>query len=180
MESLHDLLVRRHSIRRYTDQAIDAEDVKTIMEAALLAPTSKSKRSWQFVLVEDKGMLEQMAACRPAGAQPIARCKLCVVICADRTLSDMWLEDSTIAATFIQLQATALGLGACWIQVRGRETADGEDSESYMRDLLGIPHEMGIECVVTIGHPDEERRPVDTSKLLWEKVHADHWTIREE
>lgn len=50
---LHELLLQRHSIRRYTDQSIDPEHVKTILEAGLLAPSSKSARSWQFVVVED-------------------------------------------------------------------------------------------------------------------------------
>ena len=46
--TLHELLLQRHSIRRYTDEPIDAEDVKTILEAGLLAPTSKNGRSWDF------------------------------------------------------------------------------------------------------------------------------------
>ena len=60
MESLHELLLRRHSIRRYKDQEISAEDVKTILEAALLAPSSKSVLPWQFVLVYDKKKLERL------------------------------------------------------------------------------------------------------------------------
>ena len=63
MENLHDLLVRRHSIRKYTDEPISAEDVKLILEAALLAPTSKSSRSWQFVAVDDREMLQRLAGC---------------------------------------------------------------------------------------------------------------------
>jgi len=51
MENFHQMLLERHSIRRYTDRPIDGEDVKTILEAALLAPTSKNARSGQFVVV---------------------------------------------------------------------------------------------------------------------------------
>ncbi|MDE5923014.1 MAG: nitroreductase family protein, partial [Muribaculum sp.] len=53
MTSFHDLITNRRSIRKYTDEEISADDVKTIMEAALMAPTSKSSRPWQFVIVED-------------------------------------------------------------------------------------------------------------------------------
>lgn len=175
MESLHDLLIRRHSIRRYTDEAISAEDVTTILEAALLAPSSKSARPWQFVLVENKDDLQRLSECKANGARPIANCALAVVVCADPTKSDMYLEDMSIAAAYMQLQATALGLGACWIQVRNRFTADGEDGETVVREILGIPENIVVECIVTIGHPDEQRRPVDPSKLLWEKVHIDNW-----
>lgn len=175
MESLHDLLIRRHSIRRYTEEAISAEDVTTILEAALLAPSSKSVRPWQFVLVENKDDLKCLSECKANGARPIANCALAVVVCADPSKSDMYLEDVSIAAAYMQLQATALGLGACWIQVRNRFTVDGEDGETIVREVLGIPENIVVECIVTIGHPDEERRPVDPSKLLWEKVHIDNW-----
>ena len=175
MESLHELLVRRHSIRRYTDRAISPEDVTTILQAALLAPSSKSVRPWHFVLVEDKATLEKLAGCKAAGARPISACSLAVVVCASTEKSDMYIEDMSIAAAYMQLQATALGLGACWIQVRNRFAADGEDAEVIVREILGIPDDIVVECIMTIGYPDEQRNPVDTSKLLWEKVHIGSW-----
>ena len=175
METLHELLVSRHSIRRYTDEPISAEDVKTILEAALLAPSSKSVRPWQFILVEDKATLEKLAGCKTVATRPISACSLGVVVCASTEKTDMYIEDMSIAAAYMQLQATALGLGACWIQVRNRFAADGEDSETIVREILGIPEDIVVECIVTIGHPDEQRNPVDTAKLLWEKVHIGNW-----
>lgn len=175
MESLHELLIRRHSIRRYKAEAVDPEDVKTIIEAALLAPSSKSVRPWEFVVVEDRGDLEKLAGCKAAGGRPVANCALAVVVCADAERSDMYIEDMSIAAAYMQLQATALGLGACWIQVRNRFAADGDDAQEIVRETLGIPANFVVECIVTVGHPDEERRPVDPAKLLWEKVHAERW-----
>lgn len=175
MESLHELLLRRHSIRRYKDQEISAEDVKTILEAALLAPSSKSVRPWQFVLVDDKKTLERLAECKANGTRPISTCTLAVVVTASPEKTDMYIEDMSIAAAYMQLQATALGLGACWIQVRNRFTADGENAEDIVRETLGVPADMIVECIVTLGYPDEERRPVDPEKLLWEKVHVENW-----
>ena len=175
MESLHELLIRRHSIRRYQDREISAEDVKNIMEAALLAPSSKSVRPWQFVLVDDKDTLAKLAACKANGTRPISSCALAIVVTASPEKTDMYIEDMSIAAAYMQLQATALGLGACWIQVRNRFTEDNEDAQDIVRELLGIPHDMIVECIVTVGYPDEERRPVDPSKLLWEKVHIERW-----
>lgn len=179
MTSFHDLAVTRHSIRKYTSEPLEAEDVQLILEAALLAPTSKSSRSWQFVVVDDRDMLARLAECKPAGAAPIARCPMSVVVLGDPAKSDPWIEDASIAAEFMQLQAADLGLGSCWIQVRGRQTADGLWSEDYVRRLLEIPEELQVLCIMTFGHKDEERRPVDTSKLLWEKVHIGKWTPRD-
>ena len=64
----HELLLQRHSIRRYTDQPLDPEHVKTILEAGLLAPSSKSARSWQFVVVEDHDTMLRLMECKPAYA----------------------------------------------------------------------------------------------------------------
>ena len=179
METLHELLVRRHSIRRYTDEPISAEDVKTILEAALLAPSSKSARSWQFVLVEDRDTMLRLMDCKPAYAVSLKNAPLAVVVTSSPAQSEAYIEDASVAASYMQLQAASLGLGSCWVQVRGRFSADGETSEDVVRELLGIPDDMCVLCIITIGHPDEQRRPVDTSKLLWEKVHIGNWQSRD-
>lgn len=175
MGNFHDLLLHRHSIRRYTAEPLEPERVKLILESALLAPTSKSTRSWQFVVVEDKATLERLAECKPSGAAPIARCPMAVVVLGDPAATDPWVEDCSIAAAYMQLQAEDLGLGSCWIQVRGRFTADDIPSEEYVQELLGIPDTLPVLCVMTFGHKDEERKSVDTSKLLWERVHIGTW-----
>ena len=170
-KEFHDMLFTRHSIRKYTDEPIDGEHVKLLLEAALLAPSGKSVRPWEFVVVEDKEVLAKMSECRPFGSGPVAKCKLAIVVCGDPGKTDVWVEDCTIAATYIQLQAEALGLGSCWIQVRGRFDKDNNDSADLIRELLDIPGEQQVECIIVLGHKDEVRRPVDPDKLLWEKVH---------
>lgn len=175
MENLHQLLLERHSIRRYKDQPVSADDVRTIIEAALLAPSSKSARPWQFVVVEDKTTLASLAGCKQFGSKPVASAAFAVVVAVDTTLSDVYVEDASVAATLMHLQAADLGLGSCWIQVRNRFAADGESSETVVREILGIPEQFSVECIVTFGYIDEERKPVDPSKLLWEKVHIGSW-----
>lgn len=175
MENLHQLLLERHSIRRYKSEPVSADDVRTILEAGLLAPSSKSGRPWQFVVVEDKDMLSRLAECKQFGAKPIASAAFAVVVTADTEASDMYVEDASIAAALMHLQAADLGIGSCWIQIRNRFAADGESSETIVREQLGIPEHFSVECIVTFGYPDEERKPVDPSKLLWEKVHIGSW-----
>ena len=175
MENLHQLLLERHSIRRYKDQPVSADDVRTILEAALLAPSSKSARPWQFVVVEDKATLASLAGCKQFGAKPISSAAFAVVVTVDTTVSDVYVEDASVAATLMHLQAADLGIGSCWIQIRNRFAADGESSETVVREILDIPEQFSVECIVTFGYIDEERKPVDPSKLLWEKVHIDRW-----
>lgn len=176
MLNFHDLLLRRHSIRRYTDQPIDGEDVKTILQAALLAPSSKSSRPWQFVVVEEPEMLDKLSQCRKFGSSPIKGAAMAVVVLADPGISDVFVEDATIAASYMQLQAEALNLGSVWIQVRLREGTDDESAEEYIQNLLNIPQYLKVECIIAFGHKNEQRRPVDPNKLLWEKVHLGQWS----
>lgn len=175
MTNFHELLVNRRSIRRYTSEPLKPEEVQLILEAGLLAPTSKSSRPWQFIVVEDREMLSRLSECKDAGAAPIAKASLAIVVAADPALSDPWIEDASIAAAYMQLQAADLGLGSCWIQVRDRYRSDGVSANEHIQELLGIPETIPVVCVMTFGHKDEERRPVDTSKLLWEKVHIGQW-----
>ncbi len=174
-KDFHQLLVERRSIRRYTSEPITAEDVQLILEAALLAPTSKNSRAWQFIAIDERELLEKLSVCKSSGAMPVGGATMAIVVGADTTVTEPWIEDCSIAASYIQLQAEALGLGSCWIQIRGRFTADGLDSEEYVRETLGIPEEIGIVCIITLGHKDEQRKPADTSKLFWDHVHIERW-----
>ncbi len=178
MSDFHNLIVNRRSIRRYTEEEISPEDVKTILEAALMAPSSKSTRPWQFVVVEDSAMLEALSKCKESGAGPIAGCALAIVVAVNVEATDPWIEDASIAATYIQLQAQDLGLGSCWIQVRGRYTANDMESETYVQNLLEMPDTILPVCIITLGHKNEERKPQATDKLLWEKVHIGTWKER--
>lgn len=173
--TIHQLLLERHSIRRYTDQPISPDDVKTIIEAGLLAPSSKNARSWQFVVVEDRDMLVRLSDLKPSYAASIKDCRFAVIITTDPAQSEAYIEDASIAAIFMHLQAADLGIGSCWVQVRGRQAADGTPSEEVVRELLDIPGQMCVECVITFGYSAENRKPVDPQKLKWEKVHIGLW-----
>jgi len=175
MDSFSKLITTRRSIRQYTDEALSAAEVEQIMRAALLSPSSKNSRPWQFVLVEDKTMLKQLSLCKSSGAVFLENCALAVVVLTDPLQSEAYIEDFAIAATFIQLQAEDLGLGTCWVQIRGRETADGYDSEQYVRDLLDIPLQLCVGCVIAVGHKAKEGKPHDEEKLQWEKLHIEKY-----
>ena len=97
MKDFHELLRLRRSTRKFTEQEIASDDVKTIMEAALMAPSSKRSLSWEFVLVEDAEKLERLSVCKDNGAKLIAGAKLAVVVLGDPMKSDVWIEDASIA-----------------------------------------------------------------------------------
>ncbi len=179
MDNFRELLLNRRSIRRYTPQPVDSDHVRMILEAALACPTSKSGRSWHFIAVEDKDTLRALGECKPNYAISIANAPLARVVCADMTKSDAWIEDASVAAIVMQLQAADLGLGSCWVEVRDRYREDGTPSEEYVRELLGIPEQYGVVAIVSFGHKNEERKPINPEKLQWEKVSVGHFKSHE-
>jgi len=176
MQSFTSLITGRRSTRKFTDEPLSSEQVESILKAALMAPTSKNAFSWQFVVVEDKNMLKQLAGCKQHGAGFIEGCALAVVVLGDASQTDVWIEDATIAAIFMQLQAEDLGLGSCWCQVRNRLMEDGYESEQFVRDLLDIPAQFGVLSIIGFGHKDQERKSLDKSQLQWEKIHIGRFT----
>ena len=179
MRNLHELILNRRSIRKYSEEQISPESVKLILETALVAPSSKGKMPCQFVVVEDKDTLEKLAKCKDFGTKPLETCPLAVIVTSDPAISDCWVEDASIAAILMQLQAEDCGLGSCWVQIANRLREDGSSSEEYIRNLLSIPEDIRVLCIVTFGKKAEERKPYDPEKCKWEKVHIGKWRTEE-
>ncbi len=172
MKDLHQLFIRRRSVRKYADEAISPENVALLLEAALLAPSGKNRKPCHFIAIDDKETLAALSQVKAHGASFVKEANLCIVIAADTLASDTWIEDSAIAATFIQLQCEDLGLGSCWIQVRDRYTEQGYASEDFVRGQLDLPLHYGVLAILAIGHKGETKQEADCSKLEWERVHV--------
>ena len=162
-------------MRKFTAEELTQDEVVTMMKAALMAPTSKRSNAWQFVLVDDKEKLKELSLCKEHASQFIADAALAVVVTADPLLSDVWIEDASIASIYLQLQAEDMGLGSCWVQVRERYTAIGMASDEYVRGILDIPLQLQVLSVIAVGHKGMERKPFDESHLQWEKIHLNKY-----
>ncbi|MBQ4352414.1 MAG: nitroreductase family protein [Prevotella sp.] len=167
-----ELAQMRRSHRKFTEEEISAEEVQLIMRAALMAPTSKSQRAWQFVVVDDKMDLEKLSDAKDLGGQFIKGAAMAVVVLGDPMQNDCWVEDGAIAAISMQYQAEDLGLGSCWVQMRGRGLSDGTTADEVIRGILDIPENLSCLCVVAFGHKADERKPQNEDKLKWENVHV--------
>ncbi len=175
MKDFKELAQMRRSHRKFTEEEIDSEDVKLILRAALMSPTSKSQRSWQFVVVDNKMDIEKLADAKDMGSQFLKGAPLAVVVLGDPLQNDCWVEDCSLAAISMQYQAEDLGLGSCWIQMRGRGLSDGTTADTVIRGVLGIPDNLSCLCIVAIGHKAEERKPQNEDRLKWENVHIDKY-----
>ncbi len=166
-----ELLKTRRSTRKYKELPVDKTELDKILKAALLAPSGKNIKPFEFVVIEDKETLLKLETCKHPGAVALKTAPLAIVVIGDPGKSDTWIEDASIASILIQLEAEALGLGSCWIQCNKRKSKTGENSEDAVRKILSIPAHYGVLSMVAIGHKDETLKNYDESNLDFTKVH---------
>ncbi len=175
MESFSELIKKRRSTRKFTEEELTQDEEVLLLKAALMSPSSKRSNCWQFVVVDDREMLARLSRCKAHGAELLEGAPLAVVVLADPLASDVWIEDASIASLMIQLEAEDLGLGSCWVQVRERSTAEGVPADEVVRELLDIPLQMQVLSIIAVGHKAVERKPFDEDNLQWEKVHINKY-----
>ncbi len=169
------LLQKRRSIRMFQDQPVETEKFDILIEALLRSPSSRGLNPWEFVAVTDPQLLEELSQAKAHGAAFLAGAPLAIVICADTTRSDVWVEDCSIAAIILQLTAESLGLGSCWAQIRNRTHSDGRSSEACLREALALPDHFGIDSIIGIGYPAEEKPAHSREELQYEKIHLNRF-----
>lgn len=171
-KTFQEVIEGRRSHRKFADKAVSDEEAKKILDAALMAPAGKRANAWEFIVITDKGQAKALSECKPFGSAFVAEAPISIVVCADTSKTDVWVEDCSIAAIYMQLTAESLGLGSCWSQIRQRASREeGKTACGYVKELLGIPGNYEVECIISIGHKVEEKRPFDPNRLQREKIH---------
>ena len=172
---LLDMMRSRRSIRKYTEEEIPEESLTKILQAGLLSESGKAKRPWEFIVVKDKAMLDELAGCREGGVAMLKEAKCAIVVIGDAEAQDVWVEDCSVAMTNMHLMAHALGLGSCWVQGRLREAPDGRATEEYVRDLLKFPAPFRLLAILSIGIPESHPKPRALDQLPVAKIHREHF-----
>lgn len=165
-----ELLRRRRSVRKFTSQRVEQEKLDILLESLVRSPHSGKEPSWHFVVIENRETIVQLAGAKPHGAKLLQGAPLAVAICGDTGKSDVWVENSSIAAMNIHLTATDLGLGSCWVQFRNREYQEGVLAREFIATLLNLPEEMDVLAVMAIGYPGEEKPGREREMLGWNQV----------
>ncbi|MDO4632444.1 MAG: nitroreductase family protein [Eubacteriales bacterium] len=171
--SLLRTIKKRRSIRRYTEEAISEKDLKNVLLAGLLAPTSQNRRPCEFYLIRDREVLKQLSKAKKAGAGMLADCNAAIAVFGDSSKADTWIEDCSIALSYMNLEAAALGLGSCWVQMHLRNSASGASAEETVRKILQIEQDsMRIVGILALGEPAEEMKAYTEEDADWGKVHS--------
>ena len=151
---LIDVMLKRRSTRKFNTEPVTKDELDKILQSALLAPTSRNRKPCNFMVVERKETLTQLAKSKDHGADLIGGADKAIVVVADALIADTWIEDSSIALTHMHLMATELGLGSCWVQIHLR-SKEGRDSEEIVRDILKIDDHFRIVGILAVGHSDD-------------------------
>ena len=168
---LLNLLQKRRSTRQFKPDPITPEQIEQLSEAILRAPSSRGLNPWHFVVVDDPQLLARLAQAKAHGAGFLAGTPLAIVICAEPTRSDVWVEDCAIAAIILQLTAESIGLGSCWAQMRLRFDANGHSAEANVREILNLPGDWCVDCIIGIGQPHQRLLGHPREDLPFAKIH---------
>jgi len=150
-----DILRQRRSVRKFKQQPVETEKIAQLSEALLRAPTSRNQQPCEFILVDNPEILSQLSTAKAHGTSFLASAPFAVVIAANPEVSDVWIEDSSIAAIIVQLAAEQLGLNSCWAQLRLRPHDDNSNASEFVRQLVDLPAGMEVPMVIAIGYPEE-------------------------
>ncbi len=149
-----ELIEKRHSVRTYAESNVPDEVLEKLISAAKLAPTSRNKKPVEYIAVKDKAVLEKLSVSKAGGSQMLKDAGAAIVVIGDAEKSDVWVEDCSIAMTYLHLAAVNYGLGSCWIQIRNRQNAEGKDSGEYIKELLGIKKPFEVLAILSLGIMD--------------------------
>lgn len=168
MDAIEAIFGRR-SIRKYTSQAIGRDIIEILLRAAMSAPSAGNEQPWQFVVIDDRTLLDSIPNVHPH-SQMLKEASLAILICGDLHLEKHkgnWVQDCSAATENLLIAAHAMGLGAVWLGVYPRE-----DRVEGIRKMLHLPNHVIPLCVVSIGHPGEEKPPgnrYDPSRVRFNK-----------
>lgn len=165
-------IMERYSCRAYQDKPIEQEVLDRIIEAARLAPSARNMQEWRFVFVRDAKLRQQLQVA--ANNQPfVAQAPVVIAACAENADYTMRCGqkagpiDVAIALEHIALQAAAEGLATCWI---------GSFYPEQVRQILGIPDNIAVIELMTLGYPADHARP--KNRVPAEKIACyDRWAF---
>jgi nitroreductase len=161
-----EVIRKRHSIRAFTDQPVEAEKLQQILETANLAPSAGNLQAYEIYVVTDAKKRDGLS-CAALAQEYIASAPVALVFCTHPELTEgrytergtrlYTVQDATISCAFAMLAATALGLGCVWV---------GTFDEKVVRQIIGAAERQVPVVIMPIGYPAEfpeqhPRRPLD-------------------
>ncbi|HIS53334.1 TPA: nitroreductase family protein [Candidatus Galligastranaerophilus gallistercoris] len=148
-----EVVKHRHSVRKYRKGAlINRDDVIKILTAAMHAPSSNNSRPWEFVVVENKEIIEKLKNLHPY-ASMLETASLAIVVCAIPQFDDLskgyWQQDCGAAIENLLLEAANLNFGTCWCGIY--PSLNKTEEFQKILDVKSIPL-----ALIALGIPEGE------------------------
>ena len=151
-----DAIQMRRSIRKFTDRAVDPEQVERLLEAAMAAPSANNIRPAHFVVVRTREVLDAISRIHPYAAMA-SQVNLAIIVCADTGLQPepgYYAQDCSAASQNILIEATDQGLGSVWCGIH-----PSKNRIQGFTELLKLPQGIVPFSLLLIGHPGEKKEP---------------------
>ena len=160
---------KRRSVRRFSGDPIPREHLLQIVDAGRLAASGNNRQPWEFVVVTDRALIDQLKV----ASQWMDKAAAIIAVVMDPT-SRWWMEDGSAAVQNMLVAATALGYGSCWLEGYTLQR------EEEFKTLLGVPPDKRLLTLVPLGVPVEwpvkEKKPL-ASVVFWERYPQSDWPI---
>jgi nitroreductase len=160
----------RRSIRKYTTQAVEIEKLEQLVAAAMFAPSAGNQQPWQFVVVNDRIVLDELVLSGPY-TSALTTAQAAIIVCCDMervTRGGFEIQDCSLASQNIMLEAYNLGLGSVWIGCYPRE-----DRVANVSRILNLPVYAIPLNIIAIGYPDEQKERPD--RIDPARIHYNRW-----
>ena len=132
----------RRSVRFYKAYPVSDADIEEVLKAGFCSPSGHAAAAWHIVVVRDQAIKDMMAGIHQ-WSKILARVPVVIVVCVDTSKADLWIEDGSAFMENMMIQATELGLGTCWVAMRGH---DG------VRDALGLSENIVVVAATPLGY----------------------------
>ena len=165
-----ELMRNRRSIRKFLDKPIEPIKMDSILECALRSPSSMGRQPWKIIVVQDKNLLDKLSWAKPSGGFFVKEAAVAYVVAGYPQITPIWIEDCSIVSTVIQLEAESLGLGSCWVQIRGRMHDDDTSASDNIKSVLELDTDCEVLCIIAVGYKGENKQgredvPYEKSEL---------------
>ena len=172
MNSNIAMILGRRSIRAYAVGDVSNETIKTILQAAMSAPSAVGKDPWRFVVLRDQAVRDRIVQKLPHGKM-LAEASMGIIVCGDIAAThdnqlSYLLQDCSAAIENMLLAIHGLGLGACWLGVHPREA-----QVRHIQEVLGLPSNVIPVAAISIGFPGEVKEA--RTRYNPDYIHYERW-----
>lgn len=159
-------IYKRRSIRTYKEDKIPVETLELLVKAGMNAPSAHNKRPYQFVVVTDKTVLEQLSIASPYSSMLKGSAAAIILVAAQTT--PYWQQDMGASCQNILLEATSMELGSCWIGC-----FPNIEACTSVRHTLNIPSELEVFAIISLGYC---KQGVDENAFYEQsRIHYETW-----